>query len=127
MDGAQQYLWRAVDQDGEVINVILQTRRDGKAARCFFKRLLKTHRNEPSPDISRRRTMHQKFSQYLNSLSRLVGHLASVRIVLFEFRKNWALYSLRSPLIHSCGYESDKRSHRVLSPDPPSVRTLHEL
>jgi len=43
----QQYLWRAVDQDGKVIDVFLQARRDGAAATCFFKRLLKNHPGEP--------------------------------------------------------------------------------
>jgi putative transposase len=43
----QQYLWRAVDQDGEVVDVFLQARRDGKAAKRFFKRLLKVHHGEP--------------------------------------------------------------------------------
>ena len=45
--GRQLYLWRAVDQDGEVIDVFLQTRRDGNAAKRFFNRPLKTHRHEP--------------------------------------------------------------------------------
>jgi len=45
--GQQHYLWRAVDQDGEVVDVFLQTRRDGKAAKRFFKRLLKTHCHNP--------------------------------------------------------------------------------
>jgi putative transposase len=47
IDGKQHYLWRAVDQDGEVVDVFLQSRRDGNAAKQFFKRLLKIHRNEP--------------------------------------------------------------------------------
>jgi len=47
IDGKQHYLWRAVDQDGEVIDVFLQSRRDGNAAKRFFRRLLKTHRSEP--------------------------------------------------------------------------------
>ncbi len=47
IDGKQHYLWRAVDQDGEVIDIFLQRRRDGKAAKRFFKRLLKAHRNDP--------------------------------------------------------------------------------
>ena len=47
IDGKQHYLWRAVDQDGEIIDVFLQRRRDGKAAKRFFKRLLKAHRMEP--------------------------------------------------------------------------------
>ena len=45
--GEQQYLWRAVDQDGEVVDVFLQARRDGAAAKRFFKRLLKNHQGEP--------------------------------------------------------------------------------
>ena len=47
IQGKQHYLWRAVDQDGEVVDVFLQARRDGKAATRFFKRLLKTHRHAP--------------------------------------------------------------------------------
>jgi putative transposase len=34
-------LWRAVDQHGVVLDVLVQRRRDGKAAKRFFKRLLK--------------------------------------------------------------------------------------
>ncbi len=47
IDGKQHYLWRAVDQDGEVVDVFLQKRRDGAAAKRFFKRLLKKHQAEP--------------------------------------------------------------------------------
>ena len=58
-DGVQHYLWRAVDQEslpherseclgyGEVVDVFLQKRRDGAAAKRFFKRLLAEHRSEP--------------------------------------------------------------------------------
>jgi putative transposase len=45
--GLQHDLWRAADQDGEVVDVFLQSRRDGKAAKRFFRRLLKTHRSKP--------------------------------------------------------------------------------
>lgn len=45
--GVQHYLWRAVDQDGKVVDVFLQHRRDGNAAKRFFNRLLKTHNREP--------------------------------------------------------------------------------
>src|SRR5210317_54988 len=45
--GKQHYLWRAVDQDGEVVDVFLQVRRDAEAAMLFFKRLLKAHGGEP--------------------------------------------------------------------------------
>lgn len=45
--GQQKYLRRAVDQDGEVVDVFLQSRRDGDAAKRFFKRLIRNHSNEP--------------------------------------------------------------------------------
>jgi len=47
INGKQRYLWRAMDQDGEVVDVYLQARRDGAAARRFFQRLVKTHGKEP--------------------------------------------------------------------------------
>jgi putative transposase len=47
INGKQHYLWRAVDQDGEVVDVFLQARRDGSAAKRFFKRLLRSHDGEP--------------------------------------------------------------------------------
>ena len=47
IQGQRYYLWRAVDQDGEVVDVFLQKRRDGKAAKRFFKRLLRKHKGEP--------------------------------------------------------------------------------
>ena len=36
-----------MDQDGEVVDVFLQTRRDGSAAKRFFKRLIRNHGGEP--------------------------------------------------------------------------------
>ena len=47
INGKQHYLWRAVDQDGEVVDVYLQAKRDGAAAKRFFKRLLHSHGGEP--------------------------------------------------------------------------------
>ena len=47
INGRQHYLWRAVDQDGEVVDVYLQSKRDGAAAKRFFERLLRSHGSEP--------------------------------------------------------------------------------
>ena len=47
INGKRHYLWRAVDQDGEVVDVFLQARRDGAAAKRFFRRLLRSHGDEP--------------------------------------------------------------------------------
>ena len=43
----RHYLWRAVDQDGEVVDVYLQAKRDGATAKRFFRRLLRAHGSEP--------------------------------------------------------------------------------
>ena len=47
INGKHQYLWRAVDQEGEVVDVFIQSRRDGTAAKRFFKRLLRRQGEEP--------------------------------------------------------------------------------
>jgi putative transposase len=39
--GVLHYLWRAVDQDGVVLDILVQSRRSAGAAKRFFKRLLK--------------------------------------------------------------------------------------
>src|SRR6202000_1547718 len=41
IQGVQHYLWRAVDQDGVVLDILVQDRRDANAAKRFFRRLLK--------------------------------------------------------------------------------------
>jgi putative transposase len=56
--GPRHYLWRAGDHDGEMVDVFLQKRRDGKAARRIFNRLLKKHRGEP------RKIVTDKLSSY---------------------------------------------------------------
>jgi putative transposase len=58
IQGKQHYLWRAVDQDGDVVDVFLQRRRDGRAAKRFFKRLLRASGGEP------RRIVTDKLSSY---------------------------------------------------------------
>ena len=45
--GRRQYLWRAVDQEGDVLDILVQPRRDARAAKRFFRRLLKRQGTEP--------------------------------------------------------------------------------
>ena len=40
INGRRQYLWRAVDQDGDVLDILVQCRRDAKAAKRLFRKLL---------------------------------------------------------------------------------------
>ena len=47
IQGESRYLWRAVDQNGVVLDIPVQSRRDGAAAKRFFRRLLKSLRYGP--------------------------------------------------------------------------------
>ncbi|GHO71557.1 hypothetical protein KSC_104490 [Ktedonobacter sp. SOSP1-52] len=41
INGKRSYLWRAVDQDGTVLDILVQSKRNKKAAKKFFRKLLK--------------------------------------------------------------------------------------
>ena len=45
--GVRKYLWRAVDQHGNVLDILIQSKRDGKAATRFFRKLLKKQSRRP--------------------------------------------------------------------------------
>jgi len=47
INGERHYLWRAVDQDGNVLDILVQRRRDKKAAKKFFRKLLKGYQYVP--------------------------------------------------------------------------------
>ena len=47
IQGQRQYLWRAVDQDGDTLDILVQRRRNQRAAERFFRRLLKGQGGEP--------------------------------------------------------------------------------
>lgn len=46
--GRHTYLWRAVDDEGEVLELLMQRRRDTRAARKFLERLLRGQPVEPA-------------------------------------------------------------------------------
>jgi putative transposase len=43
INGITHYLWRAVDQHGNPLDILVQSRRNAKAAKRFFRNLLKGH------------------------------------------------------------------------------------
>jgi putative transposase len=47
INGVQHYLWRAVDQHGAVIDILVQSKRDRRAAILFFRKLLRTTKRKP--------------------------------------------------------------------------------
>src|SRR6478609_10928390 len=48
INGRIHYLWRAVDQHGDVLDILVQSNRDKKAAKKFFRKLLKGLHYVPS-------------------------------------------------------------------------------
>jgi putative transposase len=77
--GKTHYLWRAVDQHGNVLDILVTSRRDAKAATRFFRQLFKKLRYTPrvlvtdklaSYPVAHRRLMpsvtHRR-SKYLNN------------------------------------------------------------
>ena len=58
IQGRRHYLWRAVDQDGDVIDLLVQSRRDCRAATRFFRKLLKGQERTPG------RLVTDKLSSY---------------------------------------------------------------
>ncbi len=91
INGVQHYLWRAVDQDGDVVDVFLQEKRDGKAAKRFFKRLISSNRGNPRKIVTDKlgsyRVAHRELipdtihdtSQYANNKSELSHQPTRVR------------------------------------------------
>ena len=47
IQGQRRYLWRTVDQDGDVIDILVTKRRDRRAAKRFFRRMLKHQGQAP--------------------------------------------------------------------------------
>ncbi len=47
IQGQRHYLWRAVDQDGKKIDILVQRHRNAHAAKRFFRKLLKGQGSEP--------------------------------------------------------------------------------
>jgi hypothetical protein len=77
--GKTHYPWRAVDQDGNVLDILVTSRRDGKAATRFFRKLLRGFRYVPrvlvtdklaSYGVAHRRlipSVEHRRSKYLNN------------------------------------------------------------
>jgi putative transposase len=54
MNGTTHFLWRAVDQNGQVVDILVQARRDRAAAERFFQHLLKSTDTVPHTVITDR-------------------------------------------------------------------------
>jgi putative transposase len=104
----QHYLWRAVGRDGEVVDVSLGKRRDGKAAKYFFKRLLPKHKGEP----------HKIVMDKLRSYN--VAHTES------SFQKRFTI-QLNMPTIESSRVESLYEPTRVRERGMENFKSMEKM
>src|SRR3977135_1835771 len=71
-NGRLHYLWRAVDQDGDVLDILVQSRRDKRAAKKFFRKLLKGLRYVPRVIITDKlRSYHAAIAEVLPGVEHL--------------------------------------------------------
>jgi putative transposase len=54
INGTCKYLWRAVDQDGGVIDILVQRRKDAPAAKRFFRKILQSQCSPPRKIVTYR-------------------------------------------------------------------------
>ena len=63
--GKRAYLWRAVDDEGEVLDMLVQRRRDGRAALRLMRKVLKKHGFVPKSLVT------DKLRSYASAFRRL--------------------------------------------------------
>ena len=66
INGRQLYVWRAVDSEGEVLDILVQPRRDRKAALKLMRKLLKKHGVTPATIVT------DKLGSYRSACANLV-------------------------------------------------------
>ncbi|MFB7225467.1 IS6 family transposase [Streptomyces sp. NPDC056227] len=78
-NGERRYLWRAVDQDGDVLDITVRAKRDAKAAKRFLAKLMRKQHRVPRVLVTDRlrsyrvahrelmRSVEHRRSRYLNN------------------------------------------------------------
>ncbi len=107
--GQQHYLWRAVDQDGDVIDILVQLRRDRHAAERFFRRLLKGQGREP------RRLVTDKLRSYAAAHRAIMPSVAHDTSQYANNRAEVSHEPTRQRERQMRGFKSSAQAHRFLS------------
>ena len=83
--GRRHYLWRAVDQDDHVLDILVQRRRNKKAAKKFFKKLLNGLQYVPRVIIT------DKLKSYAAAKRKSKGcvYRGGLRYLLVNARASW--------------------------------------
>ena len=80
VNGERQYLWRAVDQEGEVLESYVSKSRDKKAALRFMKKALEHHRSPAAIVTDGLRSYKAAMDELGNSEKQEIGRWANNRV-----------------------------------------------
>ncbi len=108
IQGTQQYLWRAVDQDGDTIDILVQRRRNKKAAIRFFRRLLKGQGREP------RWLYTDKLKSYDAAHREVMPDVKHINHVYANNRVEVSHQPTRQQEYHMRGFSSAQQAQRFL-------------
>src|SRR3712207_671917 len=87
--GTKHWLWRAVDQDGVVLDALVQSRRDKKAAKRVLRKLLKRQCRAPRVMVTDKLA---SYSAVKDEVMPSVEHRSEERRVGKECRSRWSPY-----------------------------------
>ena len=113
IQGQRQYLWRAVDQDGDTIDILVQRRRNKQAAVRFFRRLLKDQGGEPRWMIT------DKLKSYGAAHRAVMPTVEHINTIYANNRAEVSHEPTRQRERHMRGFSSSTQAQRFL--------TLHGL
>jgi putative transposase len=109
IDGRLQYLWRAVDQDGSVLDILVQPHRDKKAAARFFKMLLRGSRYAPRVVVT------DRLASYIAPCAELLPNTVHRRDKGLNNRAENSHQSTRERERRMRGFKSAAHAQRFLS------------
>ena len=113
IQGERHYLWRAVEQDGDCIDILIQRQRNKHAAVRFFRRLLKGQRVELSWLIT------DKLRSYDAAHHEVIPTMEHLNTVYANNRVEVSHQPTRQQEYHMRDFSSSRQAQRFL--------TLHGL
>ncbi len=102
LNGTIHYLWRAVDQNGIVVDILVQARRDRAAAERFFRHLLRSSNSVPHTVVT------DRLRSYSAALPRVLPNVK-------HQRGHW--HNNRAENSHQPSRERERRMRRFKSPE----------
>ena len=109
INGKLQYLWRAVDQDGEVLDILVQSRRNRQAAKKFFRKLLRRLQYVPRAIVT------DRLGSYAAARAELLPNVRHIRDKRANNRAEHSHRPMRERERRMRGFKSAGQAQRSLA------------